>query len=62
MEDDHQQIDFSAKYFINDNLNVYFNAVNITDEAFYNYFGQRNINAQFEEYGRSFELGIKWSL
>lgn len=62
MEDDHQQVDFSAKYFVNENFNVYFNAVNITDEPFYNYFGQRNINAQYEEYGRSFELGFKWTM
>lgn len=62
MEDDHQQLDFSAKYYINDDMNVYFNAINISDEPFYNYFDQRNRNAQYEEYGRTFELGFRWQM
>ncbi|MFM9653694.1 hypothetical protein ACKI1S_47555, partial [Streptomyces galilaeus] len=32
MEDSHQQLDFSSKYYINQNMNLYFNAINITDE------------------------------
>ncbi len=62
MEDDHQQLDFSSKYFIKDNLYIYFNAVNITDEPFYNYFDRPSLNAQYEEYGRTFELGFNWTL
>jgi TonB-dependent receptor len=62
MEDAHQQFDFTGKYFINDDLNVYFNAINITDEAFYNYFDSKNINAQYEEYGRTLEIGFRWQL
>lgn len=61
-EDDHLQIDFSGKYFFNDDLNVYFNIININDEPFYTYFNQRNANAQFEEYGRTFEVGFRWQL
>jgi TonB-dependent receptor len=62
IEDDYQHVDFSGKYFINDDVNVYFNAVNLTNEGFYNYFDRRNRNAQFEEYGRTFELGVRWQL
>ncbi|GAB2708389.1 TonB-dependent receptor [Aliiglaciecola aliphaticivorans] len=62
MEDDHQQLDFTSKYFIQQNMYLYFNAINITDEGFYNYFDQRSINAQYEEYGRTFELGFSWML
>ena len=62
MEDAHQQLDFMAKYFINDNMHVYFNAININDEAYYNYFDSKNNNAQYEEYGRTFELGFNWTL
>jgi TonB-dependent receptor len=62
MEDAHQQLDFMAKYFINDNMHVYFNAININDEAYYNYFDSKNNNAQYEEYGRTFELGFNWKL
>lgn len=62
MEDSHQQLDFSSKYYINQNINLYFNAINITDEPFYNYFSERNRNAQYEEYGRTFELGFTWKM
>lgn len=62
MEDAHQQVDFMAKYFINDNMHVYFNAININNEAYYNYFDSKNKNAQYEEYGRTFELGFNWKL
>lgn len=62
MEDDHQQVDFSGKYFINEDMNVYFNAININNEPYYHYFDSRNRNAQFEEYGRTFEIGFSWQL
>ncbi|MDO6710365.1 TonB-dependent receptor [Aliiglaciecola sp. 2_MG-2023] len=62
MEDNHQQLDFTSKYFIEQNMYLYFNAINITDEGFYNYFDQRSVNAQYEEYGRTFELGFSWML
>jgi len=61
-EDDHAQLDFTAKYFINDDMQLYFNAININNEPFYNYFDARSNNAQFEEYGRTFELGFTWQL
>ena len=62
MEDKHQQMDFMGKYFINPNMHVYFNAINLTDEPFYHYFDQPSVNAQYEEYGRTFELGFNWKL
>lgn len=62
MEDAHQQLDFMAKYFINNNMHVYFNAINLNDEPYYHYFDTRSVNAQYEEYGRTFELGFNWKL
>ncbi|WP_102798776.1 TonB-dependent receptor [Bowmanella denitrificans] len=62
MEDAHQQLDFSGKYFINPQMHIYFNAVNLNDEPYYHYFDRRSINAQYEEYGRTFELGFNWTL
>ena len=62
MEDAHQQFDFMGKYFINDDLTVYFNAININDEPYYHYFDRRSQNAQYEEYGRTFEIGFNWQL
>jgi TonB-dependent receptor len=62
MEDDHQQFDFMSKYYIKQNMNVYFNVININDEPYYHYFDQKNVNAQYEEYGRTFELGFNWTM
>ncbi len=57
-QDAHMQLDFSAKYYLNNTTQLYFNAVNINDEPYYLYHGETQYNYQFEEYGRSFELGI----
>ncbi len=58
-EDDHLQWDFVAKSHITENITVYFKAINITDEPFYSYAGRREFNNQFEEYGRTFQLGLQ---
>lgn len=57
-QDTHTQVDLSAKYYINDTMQVYFNAVNLTDEPMYLYHGSNAYNYQYEEYGSSFELGF----
>ena len=57
-EDTHLQVDFTAKYYFKDTMQLYFNAVNLTDEPMYLYHGKRAYNYQYEEYGRSFELGF----
>ncbi|MBB1478551.1 TonB-dependent receptor [Pseudoalteromonas sp. SG41-2] len=60
-EDSHMQLDFSSKYYLNDNMNVYFNATNLTDEPMYLYHGEKRYNYQYESYGRTFELGFTLS-
>ena len=60
-EDAHTQLDFSGKYYINQQTHIYFNAVNINDEPMYHYFDNRNQNAQYESYGRTFQLGFSWA-
>ncbi|MDE3271913.1 TonB-dependent receptor [Pseudoalteromonas sp. G4] len=60
-EDAHNQFDFSAKYYINEQSQVYFNAINITDEPFYLYHGSEKYSLQYETYGRSFELGFTFT-
>jgi TonB-dependent receptor len=60
-EQAHTQFDLSAKYYINDQTNVYFNALNMTDEPFYLYHGNDNYSLQYETYGRSYELGITFT-
>jgi TonB-dependent receptor len=59
--DSNLQVDFSAKYRLSDSFQVYLNAVNLTDEPFYAYFGNRRYNSQFEQYGRTYELGLQYN-
>lgn len=56
--DDHTQLDFSANYEVDENIQVYFQANNITDEPFYKYVNGTQYNAQYEEYGPTFKLGV----
>lgn len=61
--DQHLQWDLSSKYNVNAYVQVYLNFVNLTDEPFYAYTGERHYNYQFEQYGRSVALGVtvsKW--
>lgn len=62
MEDAHQQLDFSGKYYFSPQMHLYFNAINLNDEPYYHYFDRLSVNAQYEEYGRTFELGFNWTL
>ncbi|RUO66530.1 TonB-dependent receptor [Pseudidiomarina planktonica] len=59
IEDDNLTLDFSAKWMVNEYVNISFAANNLTDEPYYVYTGQRRYNAQYESYGRSFTLGIQ---
>ena len=56
--DDQLFVDFSASYFLRDNLQVFFEAQNLTDESYYVYTGSRRYNAQYEEYGPSYKIGL----
>lgn len=59
-QDDHLQLDLSVKYNVSESWLIYFNANNLTDEPFYAYFDQPRYNAQYEEYGRTFALGMQY--
>lgn len=51
-------VDLSASYFITPNMQVTFDAQNITDETFYVYQDRRDFNAQFEEYGPTYRVSF----
>ncbi|NKB38404.1 MAG: TonB-dependent receptor [Gammaproteobacteria bacterium] len=59
-QDDHLQLDLSAKYDLNDNTQLHFNAINLTDEPFYAYRGTTRFNGQYEEYGPFFIFGLTY--
>lgn len=54
-------VDVKARYSIQPNLQVTFEAANITDEDYYAYSGHRSRNAQLESYGPSFKVGITFT-
>lgn len=58
---DHGQLDLSASYRINQNFTIFANWININDEPFEAYWGESGRLSQFEEYGWSANVGVKWS-
>ncbi|MFV8818802.1 TonB-dependent receptor [Haliea sp. E17] len=60
-QDDHTQLDASVKYNIMDGLQVYFEGVNLTDEPRYFYQDDQAYNWQYEEYGRTYVVGLRMS-
>ena len=59
--DDRTLIEASAKYRINDNLQVYLEGKNLTDEPEYYYFGNENRLMQYDEFGTSWILGARYT-
>lgn len=54
-------VDFSANYALSKNLQLNFEAQNLTDESYFVYTGHRPYNAQYEEYGPTFKLGLTFT-
>ncbi|MDX3773680.1 TonB-dependent receptor [Chromatiaceae bacterium AAb-1] len=57
--DDHLQLDFTAKWNIRRGMQLYFNVINLNDEPYYAYTGRKPYNFQYEQYGRTFVLGLQ---
>lgn len=60
-EDNHMQIDFTANVYVTEQMQVYFKAININDEAYYTFQRSSAYNTQYEEYGRTFVLGVQYA-
>ena len=60
-QDAQTQLDFSAAYNISAQLKVNFAITNITDEPYYAYQNNKKHNAQYEEYGPTYRLGISYN-
>lgn len=54
-------VDFSARYSLTKNLQVSFEAQNLTDEPYFVYAGNRSYNGQYEEYGPTYKLGLTFT-
>lgn len=59
--DNHLQIDVTGGYRFMRRYEAYFSLVNINDEPFYAYFDSPRFASQYEEYGPTFEFGVKAS-
>ncbi len=60
--DTQKQLDFSLKYQASKSVQISFEAINLNNERYYVYQGSRPFNAQYEQYGRTFKLGIRANL
>ncbi len=59
-EDSHKQIDFTAKYNVNNNFQVFFSAINLNEEPNYRYRGEKRYLGQYDEIGQSYILGVTY--
>jgi Outer membrane receptor proteins, mostly Fe transport len=59
--DDHTQIDFNLKYEINKNLSLKFDLNNITDEPEFYYWGTPDRLSQYDEYGTTVSIGLRYT-
>lgn len=57
--DDRLLVEASAKYKVNDSLQVYLEGKNLTDEPEYYYFGNERRLSQYDEFGTSWILGAR---
>jgi TonB-dependent receptor len=53
------QYDFSAHYDLSKQVQLVFEALNLSREKYYVYTGQHGLNGQYETYGRTYRLGLK---
>ena len=60
-EADHFQLDFSSSYNLTKELQINFDVVNINDRPYYAYQNKESFNAQHEEYGRTYRLGVTYA-
>jgi outer membrane receptor protein involved in Fe transport len=59
--DDRLLVEASAKYRVNDNLQIYVEGKNLTDEPEYYYFGNESRLMQYDEFGSSWIFGARYT-
>ena len=60
--DSQKQLDFSMSWKLNKRWQLSFDASNLNNEKYYVYQGDKARNAQFEQYGRTYRIGLKASI
>ncbi|MEZ6001431.1 TonB-dependent receptor [Hyphomonas sp.] len=56
---DHMRVEASAKYELNDHIQVYFEGKNLTDEPEFYYHGNESRLSQYDEFGWSGVFGVR---
>lgn len=59
--DSQKQLDFSLAWHITKAVQMNFDVANVNNEKYYVYQGVKQHNAQYEQYGRTYKLGLKAS-
>ncbi|WP_339464569.1 MULTISPECIES: TonB-dependent receptor [unclassified Pseudomonas] len=54
-------VDFSARYSLTKDLQLSFEAQNLTDQPYFVSTGNRSYNGQYEEYGPTYKLGLTFT-
>jgi len=54
-------LDFLARWNINKQARIFFQAVNLSNEPYYSYINSQKFNSQYERYGVSYRVGISFS-
>lgn len=60
--DSQKQLDLSLSWTINKRWQLSFDASNLNNEKYYVYQGDKARNAQYEQYGRTYKIGLKASI
>ncbi len=55
------QLDFTGRIFLGKHAQIVLQALNLNDEPYYVYTGRNAYNAQYEEYGPTYKLGINFT-
>jgi TonB-dependent receptor len=58
---DFMQMDLTARYEVNENLMITAEAINLNDEPEFYYFGNANRLSQYDEYGTTYGMGLRYS-
>ncbi|MEM7052908.1 MAG: TonB-dependent receptor [Pseudomonadota bacterium] len=53
------RLDFTSEYQVTDNVAALFSVSNITDEPFYSFHGSSPFARQYDEFGRTWEFGLR---
>lgn len=53
--------DFAMRYNISKQVQLVFEVLNLSDEKYYVYTGRSDLNGQYESYGRTIKLGVKFA-